>query len=72
MVATVIDNLDELAEAVDGARGHLGMPRYELHQQFLASRGPVGPEAVGEPKQARAWLDRLAKAERLSSDSESR
>lgn len=59
-VATVVDNLKELGQAIDEARDKLGMPQYELHQQFLASRGPVGPQAVGEPKQAQAWLDRLA------------
>ncbi|MFV1920316.1 hypothetical protein VPH46_12920 [Sphingomonas sp. MJ1 (PH-R8)] len=59
-VTAVIDNLNELGDAIDGARARLGMPPYELHQQFAASRGPVGPEAVGEPKQAQAWLDRLA------------
>lgn len=58
-VASVIDNLNEVGEAIDGARDRLGMPPYELHQQFVASRGPVGPQAVGEPKQAQAWLDRL-------------
>ena len=28
----------------------------------LAARGPVSSQAVGEPKQAQAWLDRLAGA----------
>jgi hypothetical protein len=60
-VAPVIDNLNDLAEAIDGARETLAMPPFELHREFLASRGTVGPEAVGEPKQARAWLDRLAR-----------
>ena len=59
-IAPVIANLNELADAIDGARSQLAMPSYELHQEFLAARGPVGPEAVGEPKQAQAWLDRLA------------
>jgi hypothetical protein len=58
-VASVIDNLNEIGDAIEGARRQLGMPSYELHQQFLASRGPVGPQALGEPKQAQAWLDRL-------------
>ena len=58
--APVVDNLKETGEAIDAARGQLGMPPYELHQQFLASRGPVGPQALGEPKQAQTWLDRLA------------
>ncbi len=59
-VASVVNNLNEIGATIDGARDHLGMPPYELHQQFLKSRGPVGPQAVGEPKQAQAWLDRLA------------
>ncbi|MFZ3483392.1 hypothetical protein [Sphingomonas sp. 3-13AW] len=58
-VAPTVDNLNELGDAIDGARDRLGMPPFDLHQQFVASRGPVGPEAVGEPKQAQAWLDRL-------------
>lgn len=58
-IAPVVDNLNEIGHAVDEARAQLGMPPFELHQQFLASRGPVGPQAPGEPKQAKAWLDRL-------------
>jgi hypothetical protein len=51
-----------IGEAIDKARDQLGLPPYALHQELVASRGPVGPEAVGEPKQAQAWLDRLAEA----------
>lgn len=58
-VAPTITKLKETGDAVDRARETLAMPPFELHQQFLAARGPVGPQAVGEPKQARAWLDRL-------------
>ncbi|HWJ69640.1 MAG TPA: hypothetical protein VNS79_06320 [Sphingobium sp.] len=58
-VAPVIDNLNEIGQAIDAARQQLGMPPFELQQQFLASRGPVDPQAVGEPRQAQAWLDRL-------------
>lgn len=58
--APVVKNLNELGQAIDEARDQLGLLRFELHQQFLASRGPVAPQAVGEPKQAQAWLDRLA------------
>ena len=29
-------------------------------REFLASRGPVDAQAVGEPRQAQAWLQRLA------------
>ena len=31
-----------------------------LHRAFFDARGPVGPSAAGEAKQARQWLDRLA------------
>lgn len=56
---STIDNLDELAAAIDKARDQLSMPVFELHREFTAARGPVSSEAVGEPKQAQAWLDRL-------------
>lgn len=59
-VAPVLAELDGLAEEIDKARDQLAMPPFDLHREFLAARGPVGPEAVGEPKQAQAWLDRLA------------
>ena len=59
-VAPVIAHLTELGEAIDRARDQLVMERFDLHRQFLASRGPVGPQAVGETRQAQAWLDRLA------------
>jgi len=60
-VAPVIDNLTEIAEAIDRAREQLSLPAFDLHREFLAARGPVTAHAVGEPKQAQAWLDRLAK-----------
>lgn len=59
-IAPVIDHLEELGDAIDAARDQLGLPPFELRQQFLKSRGPVGPQAMGEPRQAQAWLDRLA------------
>jgi len=59
-VAPVIANLTDLGEAIDDARDQLGMEPFALHQEFLAARGPVSPQAVGEPKQAQAWLARLA------------
>ncbi|WP_404482110.1 hypothetical protein [Novosphingobium sp. BL-52-GroH] len=62
-IAPVIKNLEELAETIDKAREQLFMEPFELHREFLASRGPVAPQAVGEPKQAQAWLARLAARE---------
>lgn len=54
-----IDNLTEVAEAIDKARAQLGLEPFALHRDFLKARGPVPSSAVGEPKQAQAWLDRL-------------
>lgn len=59
-IAPTIEQLGEIGQAVDKAREQLGMPLFELQQQFLKSRGPVSAHAVGEPKQAQEWLDRLA------------
>jgi hypothetical protein len=62
-IAPAVDNLSEIGEAIDKARAQLGLEPFELQQEFLASRGKPGAQAVGEPKQAQAWLDRLAAAE---------
>jgi len=43
-------------------RDDLGLTPFALHEEFEASRGPVSSNAPGEPKQARAWLDRLEKS----------
>jgi hypothetical protein len=59
-VAPTIAALADMGEEIDAARDRLGLPPFDLQQEFLGSRGRVGPEAVGEPKQAQAWLDRLA------------
>lgn len=61
-IAPTIDHLDEIGQAIDRARSQLAMPPFELQQQFLKSRGPVSAHAVGEPRQAQEWLDRLEKA----------
>ncbi|WHO40780.1 hypothetical protein PMI04_009410 [Sphingobium sp. AP49] len=61
-VAPVIAALEELAEQIDDLRDRLGVEPFALHQQFLAARGPVASSAVGEPKQAQAWLDQLGVA----------
>jgi hypothetical protein len=60
--APVIAQLSEIAEAIDTLRERLAMPPFPLHQEFLGARGKVSAHAVGEPKQARAWLDRLGAA----------
>jgi len=58
-IAPVIENLTDLAEAIDDARQKLDMPPFTLHNEFMAARGPVSPQAVGEAKQAQVWLARL-------------
>ncbi|GAC1578590.1 MAG: hypothetical protein NVS3B27_22810 [Novosphingobium sp.] len=58
-VAPLIAQLADLAEEIDDARAGLGMDDFALHAEFMAERGPPGAEAVGEPKQARAFLARL-------------
>lgn len=59
--ATVTDLCDR-GQEIDEMRKTLGMQSYGLHEEFEASRGPVSSTAPGEPKRARAWLDRLGKA----------
>jgi hypothetical protein len=58
----ILAELADLAETIDAAREQLFMEPFALHQEFLASRGKVASNAVGEPKQARAWLDRLGQS----------
>jgi hypothetical protein len=59
-IAPVVDNLVEIADAIDDAREQLGLEPFGLHKEFIASRGPVASSAMGEPKQARAWLEKLS------------
>lgn len=61
--APVITHLTELADEIDAMRDQLGLEPFALHRDFIAVRGPVASSAVGEPKQAKAWLDRLNAAE---------
>jgi hypothetical protein len=59
--AAAVAELTELAETIADMREQLMIDEpFALHAQFLAARGPVRAQAVGEPKQARAWLERLA------------
>lgn len=62
-VPAEVENLLELGEAIASMRERLMLEPFALHGKFLASRGKVKSDAVGEPKQAQAWLDRLTKAE---------
>lgn len=58
--ADVIETLDEIGQTVDSMREQLVMTPFALHRDFMAARGPVPSNAVGEPKQAQAWLARLS------------
>ena len=60
--APAITELTELADEIAELREQLMIDEpFALHAEFIAARGPVRAQAVGEPKQARAWLERLAK-----------
>ncbi len=54
-----ITELTELGEQIDDMRATLGLEPFALFAEFLASRGPVAATAPGEPRQAKAWLERL-------------
>lgn len=54
-----LDELRELAKAIDRLRERIGDPPFALHQEFEAARGRVGRNDPGEPKQAQAWLRRM-------------
>ncbi len=56
----VVAELAELAESIDAMRERLFLDPFALHPEFMAARGPAAAHAVGEPKQAKAWLDKLA------------
>ena len=58
-VAPVIESLTEMAEEIDGMRETLGLEAFALHRDFMTARGKASSHAVGEPKQAKAWLERL-------------
>ena len=60
--APTLDALNDLAQDIDAMRATLGLEPFDLHRQFLAARGPVSSSAVGEPKQAAEWLERLGVA----------
>ena len=60
-MAPTFDLLCDTGRAIDLARERLSLEPFELHRQYLASRGRPSPSAVGEPKQAQQWLDRLSR-----------
>ena len=57
MVLDLCDRGEEIA----ALRDTLGLEPFSLHREFEASRGPVSAQSPGEPKQAKAWLERLPK-----------
>ena len=57
--APTLAQLCEMGASIDAMREDLSMEPFALHAEFLASRGPVSSHAVGEPRQAQAWLARL-------------
>lgn len=57
----VVTDLCDRGEEIDQLRDQLGLQPFALHEEFEASRGPVASNAPGEPKQAKAWLERLSK-----------
>lgn len=59
--AATVEQLCDLGQEIDEMRGDLGMEPFPLHEEFEESRGPVSSSAPGEPKQAKAWLERLGK-----------
>jgi len=58
----IVTQLCDLGQDIDEMRDKLGLEQFALHQEFEASRGPVPSNAPGEPKQARAWLERMGKS----------
>ena len=63
-IAPTIAHLTDLGDAIDAAREQLDMEPFALHHEFLAARGPVSSQSVGEPKQAQAWLNRIIPPDR--------
>jgi len=57
-----LGELRALALDIARVRKRTGHAPFELHQQFEAARGRVGPNDPGEPKQANEWLRRLTSA----------
>lgn len=57
----VVTDLCDRGEEIDQMRDQLGLQPFALHEEFEASRGPVSTNAPGEPKQAKAGLERLGK-----------
>jgi hypothetical protein len=59
--APAVTELCDLGQDIDKMRDSLGLEPFALHAAFEASRGPVPSTAPGEPKQAKAWLEKMGK-----------
>ncbi|MHA6723510.1 hypothetical protein [Sphingomonas sp. RS2018] len=57
--APLFVQLEETAAEIDVIRARFGMEAFALHPEFLAARGPAGPNGLGEPKLALQWLQKL-------------
>ena len=53
---------EEIAAAIETLRARLATGPFDLHRDFLAARGRTGPNSLGEPRLAQAWLARLGPA----------
>jgi len=58
----VVEDLFDVGRTIDAMRARAGMEPFPLHARFGASRGPAPANAVGEPKQAQAWLAELGES----------
>jgi len=57
----LVTDLCDRGQEIDSIRERLGLDEFPLHQEFEDSRGRVSSQSLGEPKQAKAWLERLGK-----------
>ena len=55
-----LDELRALAQAINRLRVRIGEGPFSLHEEFEEARGRADANDPGEPKQAEAWLQRLA------------
>ena len=61
-VPAELAELRDLAVAINRVRARIGEAPFALHEEFEAARGRQSANDLGEPKQARAWLQRLSTA----------
>jgi hypothetical protein len=57
-----VEELTDLAQVIDALRLRIDLEPFPLHQRFRTARGRVSENAVGEPKQAQAWLTELGES----------